>query len=352
MVKYENLEKFDMISIYIECRKNENAACNLYFQRYPERRQPNKSIFKRIELNLKNYGSFDKPRVKKYNKSNENVVIDVLACVEANPNVSSRQIEQDIDVPRRTALNILQKNKYRPYKIHINQHLYPQDFEKRRSFCRWYIEKCRDSEKFKHNVIWTDEVRITSDGLFNRHNNHHWSIENPYATTTRLRQGRFGLNVSCFLVKDRVYYYIYDDNLTANRYIEVLENNLRNVFEGIPENEHCDLWFQQDGAPAHNARIVRQYLSIRFPNRWIGTHGPINWPPRSPDITPMDFFLMGFLKEDIYKQQNGSLEELRRNTENAFRKLSRIHVRNAINSIERRCNFCIRQNGEHFQHFF
>jgi hypothetical protein len=35
------------------------------------------------------------------------------------------------------------------------------------------------------------------------------------------------------------------------------------------------MYFQQDGAPAHNAIIVKQYLNDIFPNRWIGTHGVI-----------------------------------------------------------------------------
>ena len=37
-------------------------------------------------------------------------------------------------------------------------------------------------------------------------------------------------------------------------------------------------------------------------NRWIGRHGPndrayLQWPPRSPDLTPCDFFPLGFEKD-------------------------------------------------------
>jgi hypothetical protein len=38
--------------------------------------------------------------------------------------------------------------------------------------------------------------------------------------------------------------------------------------------------------------LVRQFLDATFPKRWIGRDGPTPWPPRSPDITPLDF-LMG-----------------------------------------------------------
>ena len=51
-----------------------------------------------------------------------------------------------------------------------------------------------------------------------------------------------------------------------------------------------ELFFQQDGAPPHYALRVRSYLNEVFPQRWFGRRGSIEWPPRSPDLTPMDFF--------------------------------------------------------------
>jgi hypothetical protein len=50
------------------------------------------------------------------------------------------------------------------------------------------------------------------------------------------------------------------------------------------------IWYQQDRAPPHYAVIVRRYLDKVFPNRWIGRRGQIEWPARSPDLTPPDFF--------------------------------------------------------------
>ena len=65
----------------------------------------------------------------------------------------------------------------------------------------------------------------------------------------------------------------------------------------IPQLDEDDqegrIHFQQDGAPLHYLGEVREYLNTRFPGRWVGRAAPIAWPPRSPDLTPMDFFLMG-----------------------------------------------------------
>lgn len=45
-----------------------------------------------------------------------------------------------------------------------------------------------------------------------------------------------------------------------------------------------------DGAPAHYASIVRDWLDENVPGRLIGGRGALDWPARSPDLTPADFF--------------------------------------------------------------
>jgi hypothetical protein len=50
---------------------------------------------------------------------------------------------------------------------------------------------------------------------------------------------------------------------------------------------------------------------MHFPGRWVGHEGPIPWPPRSPDITPLDFFLCGYVKDIVYKTPVISLDEIK-----------------------------------------
>jgi hypothetical protein len=58
--------------------------------------------------------------------------------------------------------------------------------------------------------------------------------------------------------------------------------------------------FHQDGAPPHWGSQVR-FFDATFPNRWIGRDGgPTPWPLRSPDITPVDFFLWGYVKDKVF----------------------------------------------------
>ncbi|GFV12915.1 hypothetical protein TNCV_80681 [Trichonephila clavipes] len=61
----------------------------------------------------------------------------------------------------------------------------------------------------------------------------------------------------------------------------------------IPEWDNHDvqeLWFQQDGAKCHTVRATIDLLKDTFGDRLISRFGPVNWPPRSCDLTPLDYF--------------------------------------------------------------
>jgi len=46
-----------------------------------------------------------------------------------------------------------------------------------------------------------------------------------------------------------------------------------------------------DGALPHFSRISRDFLNQTYGDRWIGRGGLTLWPPRSPDLNPIDFYL-------------------------------------------------------------
>ena len=49
-------------------------------------------------------------------------------------------------------------------------------------------------------------------------------------------------------------------------------------------------------------------LNASFPNRWIGRGGPIEWPPRSPDLTALDYYIWGHMKTLVYETKVDSKE--------------------------------------------
>ncbi|GFY17932.1 uncharacterized protein TNCV_3384251 [Trichonephila clavipes] len=84
----------------------------------------------------------------------------------------------------------------------------------------------------------------------------------------------------------------------------------------IPElNNHDvqELWFQQDGATCHTARTTIDLLKDTFGDRLMSRFGPVNWPPRSCDLTPLDYFLWGYVKSLVYADKPQTLDPLEDN---------------------------------------
>ena len=86
-----------------------------------------------------------------------------------------------------------------------------------------------------------------------------------------------------------------------------------------------ELFFQQDGTSPHYALRVRDYFSKVSTQRWFGRTGSIEWPPCSPDLTPMDFFFWGVVKNKEYvknKEKNPkTVNELKDCIYDAFREI-------------------------------
>ena len=55
---------------------------------------------------------------------------------------------------------------------------------------------------------------------------------------------------------------------------------------------------------------VRQYVNHQFPNGWIGRDGAQNWPPRSPDVSPLDYHVWGYMKGMVYAHKVNMRKEL------------------------------------------
>jgi hypothetical protein len=59
----------------------------------------------------------------------------------------------------------------------------------------------------------------------------------------------------------------------------------------------------QYGVPAHFNYDARNYLGAAYTGRWAGQQGTAAWPSRSPDLSPLHYFLYGHLKKWCNPQQ-------------------------------------------------
>ncbi|GFT81345.1 uncharacterized protein TNCV_3672411 [Trichonephila clavipes] len=68
---------------------------------------------------------------------------------------------------------------------------------------------------------------------------------------------------------------------------------------------------KQDGSTCHTACATIDLLRDTFGDRLISRFGPVNWPPRSCDLTPLDYFLWGYVKSLVYADKPQTLDRLK-----------------------------------------
>ncbi|GFV45954.1 putative transposable element [Trichonephila clavipes] len=119
-------------------------------------------------------------------------------------------------------------------------------------------------------VVWNDEAHFWLNGYVNKQNCHIWSETNPQVyVETPLHPEK--LTVWCALWAGGIigpYFFKNDEGHNGDRYRAMITNFF------IPE---------------------------------------LNWPPRSCDLTPLDYFLWGYVKSLVYADKPQTLDHLEDN---------------------------------------
>ena len=139
-------------------------------------------------------------------------------------------------------------------------------------------------------------------------------------------------------------------SVNGENYLEMLQEvlipqlQIKHIFD--------ELLFQKDGAPPHYGLRVRDYPNEVFPQHWFRRRGSIEWPPCSPDLTPMDFFFWGVVKNKVYEKNPKTVNELKYYIFDAFREIDEDQnlSHTVCHSVLDRCEECCDVGGGHFEH--
>ena len=107
------------------------------------------------------------------------------------------------------------------------------------------------------------------------------------------------------------------------------------------------MWFQQDGATAHTSRRSLGLLREMFPGHVVSLRGDIGWSLRSPDLSPCDFFLWGYLKAQVYQNRPQALEALREAITQEVAAIPPEMIRRVMGNYRERLNECIVNEDRH-----
>ena len=103
--------------------------------------------------------------------------------------------------------------------------------------------------------------------------------------------------------------------------------------------------FQQDGAPAHTARVTQTWLSENIPD-FIDKG---EWPPSSPDLNPMDFSIWSIFEKNACAKAHTNIESLKKSLLREWTKIPEETLRAAVEAVPGRLRTIIKKKGGYIE---
>lgn len=265
---------------------------------------------------------------------------------------STREIARELGINHMSVWNIVKKDlKLKAFTRVPGQILTTATREKRLSRCKRLLRRLTLTKLKK--VFFTDEKAFYIDPPVSSHGRRVWgSRKKSTIAPERLikQRAKFSKHVMvsagvCFGGKGRLHFVPEQAKVNAECYITQL---LPKLLEDCRNLMGEDFIFQQDGAPAHTARRAQDFIEQQHQD-FIKKD---DWPPNSPDLNPLDFYVWGVMLDKFqkHKPKPQSIPELKTLLNEIWDSLPQEQVQKAILSVRKRLTACVKTGGGHFEH--
>ena len=130
---------------------------------------------------------------------------------------------------------------------------------------------------------------------------------------TRARRARTPANIA-YVAHSVIRPYFFENEAGA----AILVNGLRYqtminefLWPELEDIDVDDVYLYQKGATSHTSGENIGLLREKFPGRAISRNDDYYWPPRSCDLTPLDFFLWDDVEDKVYADAPHPIQELK-----------------------------------------
>ena len=286
------------------------------------------------------------PREQSRDHANQRISGDkreeIISAFGDSSTTSQRKVATAAGVSVSTVNKVLKCEGIKPWKFKVVQELKISDYEKRKFFAEFILQKQRTDSNFARNIVFSDEATFHINGAVNRHNTFIYSSENPHAILEHRMKSK---SITCWAAVSQrfgIRFRIIDSTMNGQQYLDVLQNI---IFPLLKERPHRNLIYQQDGAPAHFSNIVKDALNENLKGRWIGRGSEMEWPPRSPDLS-------GHVRNTLYQHPvPNDIPELKNKLTNILENIQPDDVVAPARSFLNRCELCFQGEGRQFEQF-
>lgn len=203
-----------------------------------------------------------------------------------------------------------------------------------------------------NNILFSDEAHFHLNGHVNKQNCRYWAEENPKSKHQKPLHSPKVTVWAAISAQGIIGPYFFEDErshtvtVNSDRYTTMLrEFFFLQLHQFEPFN--MQTWFQQDGATCHTSNESMKVVNEMFEGKLISRRGDIPWPPRSPDLSPCDFFLWGYLKTCVYTNKPRRLDQLKENIREKMTTIPPEMCERVFANLRFRFEECLRREGAH-----
>ena len=280
-------------------------------------------------------------------RTDENIDL-IRTLIEENPHVSIRYLAFDTGISYGTISSIIHDDlKLKKLCARwIPHELTEQGKKQRVDICRANLAKLKSGEWRLNDIVTGDETWIYHRDIGTKQSNMTWcgQGESPATVVRRNQSDRKNMFVIFFRTSgtDLIHMTELGDSVTGAYY---KDECLRPLFDGIrrrrPKSGVCGMKLHHDNARVHHARAVTEFLQQQGVIRMLH-------PSYSPDLSPSDFWLFGYLKRQLGTYSDA--EALQHAVTKVLHDIPLSEFRLTFDKWIERMELCVENQGNYFEH--
>jgi len=348
-----------MVEIYLSNGRNVTTTLRKWGSAHRGEPKPAyntvKNIINKFETSGRLEDNLESTVGRRNSSRTPDIVEEAERIIEEDPTTSVRTLARDLSISKTSAHRVLREDlKKYPYKIQPGHELKEHHIAERQrlasEICELIDRKILDPMK----LISSDEAHFHLCGYINKQNDRRWASERPSSVEQRPLHPQY-TTVWAAISSDGVedFQFIRNKKVNSSLYTEILEVFISRLTRKGKTRTH---WFQQDGARAHTTKENLEKLRQSFEGRIISRRFPqlfpgegVEWPPNSPDLSPMDFFVWGRVKDLVFKRKPRDLDDLEEKIGQALLALPAESCRRTFDSFEERLRVAVAMEGIHIE---
>lgn len=346
--------RLELVQLFYKNGESPKATLRAYKRIHGLRKDPFppssiSRLIKKFEL-TKSLHDIEKPGRPSLSSQREKAVSDTLKRLQSDSTLgiaSTTGVAQATGIPQASVHRILRNSLgMMPYHISLHQDITNNDMKLRLEFARWILQ----NQGIEDDVLWSDEAYFSLDGVINRHNCVIWAFQNPHMTINKSLHSPKLCVWMAFSKTVKITPFFFATPVNGDNYTSLLKDHL---FPQLRQLNVMDtIIFQHDGAPPHFSKNARDFLEKELPPcRVIGRGYGKRWPPRSPDLSPLDYYFWGTLKARVYHNSKPTtLDELQERICREIDAISLDEIAAAISGLIPRLSCVVVENGGHIEH--